>query len=132
MNASQLDQYVIGDMRIVPRVKHEYTTNQHLVPYMQIYNMQIDQTNQRPSLDVEFLFKSGGKVVNEFKNTAINSEQFFYGQRVVLVGKVPLKNIPPGKYTLEIKVKDNIANRSLSTTTDFTVKESNPAISSAD
>jgi GWxTD domain-containing protein len=127
-NASQLDQYVIGDLRIVPRVKPEYTANQNLVSYMQVYNMQIDQTNQRPSLDVMFALKSNGKLVEEFKNTAVNSEQFFYGQRVVLVGKIPLKNIPSGKYTLEIKVQDNIANRSLSTTTDFKIKDSNPAI----
>jgi GWxTD domain-containing protein len=140
-NATQLDQYVIGDMRVVPRVKHEYTANQYLVPYMQIYNMQVDQTNQRPSLDVTFLLKSkgklsngkllDGKLVEEFKNTAVNSEQYFYGQRVVLVGKVPLKNIQPGEYTLEIKVQDNIANRSLSTSTDFSVMASNPAITSA-
>jgi GWxTD domain-containing protein len=128
--AAQLDQYVIGDMRIVPRVKREYTANQYLVPYMQIYNMQVDQTNQKPSLDVTFLLKSKGKLVEEFKSTAVNSEQYFYGQRVVLVGKVPLKNIRPGEYTLEIKVQDNIANRSLSTSTDFSVMESNPAISS--
>jgi GWxTD domain-containing protein len=129
ISTDQLDPYVIGDMRIVPRVKHEYTTNQLLVPYMQIYNMQIDQTNQRPSLDITFLLKSNGKLVEEFKTTAVNSEQYFYGQRVVLVGKIPLKNIPPGKYTLEIKVQDTIANRSLSTSTDFRIT-SNPAISS--
>jgi GWxTD domain-containing protein len=131
INANQLEQYVIGDMRIVPRVKHEYMTNQYLVPYMQIYNMQVDQTNQKPSLDVEFLLKSNGKLVEGFKNTAFNSEQYVYEQRVVLVGKIPVKGLQPGKYTLEIKVQDKIANRSLSTSTDFKVMESNPAISSA-
>jgi GWxTD domain-containing protein len=129
-DANQLEQYVIGDMRIVPRVKHEYRTNQYLVPYMQIYNMQVDQTNQKPSLDIEFLLKSDGKLVEEFKNTAINSELFFYQQRVVLVGKIPLKSLRPGKYTLEIKVQDTIANRSLSTSTDFSIMEPNPSISS--
>jgi GWxTD domain-containing protein len=119
--ANQWEQYVIGDMRIVPRVKHEYTENQFLVPYMQIYNMEVDQTKQRPLLDVAFLLKSNGKLVEEIKTTAFNSEQLFYEKRVVLVGKIPLKSIPPGKYTLEIKVQDTIANRSLSTSTDFRV-----------
>jgi GWxTD domain-containing protein len=129
-NANQMDQYVIGDLRIVPRVKPEYTANQNLVPYMQIYNMQIDQTNGRPSLEATFLLKSNGKVVEELRSSAINSEQFFYGQRVVLVGKIPLNKLHPGKYTLEIKVQDTIANRLLSTSTDFKVKELNKAISS--
>jgi GWxTD domain-containing protein len=129
-NANQLDQYVIGDLRIVPRVKSEYTANQNLVPYMQIYNMQIDQTNGRPSLEATFVLKSNGKLVEELKSSAINSELFFYGQRVILVGKIPLKNLPPGKCTLEIKVQDTIANRSLSTSTDFKITESPKAISS--
>jgi GWxTD domain-containing protein len=134
-NANQLDQYVIGDLRIVPRVKPEFTTNQYLFPYMQIYNMQVDQTNQKPSLDVEYFLKSNGKLnkgklVEEFKSTADNAGMFFYEQRVALVGRIPLKSIPPGEYTLEIKVQDNIANRSLSTSTNFKVMESKPAISS--
>ena len=93
--------------------------------------MEIDQTSQRPSLEVSYVIKSNGKVVEELANTPVNSEQFFYGQRVVLVGKIPLKGMQPGKYTLEIKVQDNISNRSLSTSTDFKVKEPVPAISSA-
>jgi GWxTD domain-containing protein len=127
-NAKQLDQFVIGDMRIVPKVKAEYVANQNLVPYMQIYNMQIDQASQKPSLDVTFAVKKNGKMVEELKDTAINSEQIFYGQRVALVGKIPLKSIAPGKYTLEIKVEDNISNRSVTTSTEFRVQEATPAI----
>jgi hypothetical protein len=132
MTANQLDQFVIGDMRIVPKVKAEYTPNQNLVPYMQIYNMQIDQATQKPSLDVTFTLKKNGKPVEELKNTPINSEQLYYGERVVLVGKIPLKNIAPGKYALEIKVQDNISNRSITTSTEFKIKETAPSISSVE
>jgi hypothetical protein len=62
--------------------------------------------------------------VEEFKNTIMNSAQFIYDRRVVeLVGKIPLKSLTPGKYTLEIKVQDNVANRSHSISTDFSVIE---------
>jgi GWxTD domain-containing protein len=127
-NSTQLDQYVIGDMRIVPNVLAEYVPGQNLVPYMQIYNMQIDQTNQRPSLEVTFDLKQNGKVVEEFKNTPNNSEQFFYGQRVVLVGKIPLTGIKSGNYTLEINVLDKISNNTIVTRTDFKVKNPIPEI----
>jgi len=90
---------------------------------MQIYNMGIDQTSQKPSLDVTFAIKNGGKVVEEVKGTAANSEQFFYGQRVVLLGKIPLNQTTPGKYTLEIRVLDNISNRKAAQTTEFKIKE---------
>jgi len=90
---------------------------------MQIYDMQIDQTSQKPSLDVTFTIKSKGDVVEEIPGTPENSEQFFYGQRVVLLGRIPIKNTAPGKYTLEIKVLDNISNRTFTTSTDYKVLE---------
>ena len=118
--SDQLQQYVIGDLKIVPNVRAEYLPGQNLIPYIQIYNMEIDQTNQKPSLDVTFTLKSGDKVIEEHKTSAMNSEQLFYGQRVVILGKLPV-NVSQGKYKLEIKVVDNISNRSVSTTTDFKV-----------
>jgi hypothetical protein len=122
-NSDQFEKYVIGDMKVMPNVKSEYYPGQALIPYMQIYDMQIDQTSQKPSLDVSFTIKSNGNVVEEVKGTTANSEQFFYGQRVVLLGRIPLKNTTPGKYALEIKVTDTIANRTITTMTDFKVLE---------
>ena len=122
-NSDQFEQYVIGDMKILPNVKSELLQGQSLIPYMQIYNMEIDQTSQKPSLDVTFTVKSGNKVVEEIKGTGANSEQFFYGQRVVLLGKIPIKNVIPGKCSLEIRVLDNISHRTVVTSTDFKVKE---------
>ena len=111
-------------MKILPDVKTEYLPGQNLLPYMQIYNMDIDQTSQKPSLDITFTLKSGDTIVEEIKGTSTNSEQFYYGQRVVLLGKIRLKNIVPGKYSLEIRVLDNISNRTATASTDFKVKES--------
>ncbi len=128
-SSDQLQQYVIGDMKIIPNVRGEYQSGQSLIPYMQVYNMEIDQTSQKPSLDVTFTVKNGDKVVEELKTSSVNSEQFFYGQRVVLLGKIPLAALAPGKYKLEIKVVDNISNRSVATMADFKVKESIQSVS---
>jgi hypothetical protein len=122
-NSDQFEQYVIGDMKVLPNVKSEYLPGQSMVPYMQICDMDIDQTSQKPSLDVSFTIKNNGNVVEEIKGAPANSEQFFYGQRVVLLGRIPLKNVTPGKYTLDIKVVDNISNRIVTTSTDFKVLE---------
>ncbi|MDR1727355.1 MAG: GWxTD domain-containing protein [Acidobacteriota bacterium] len=127
-NSTSLDQYVIGDMRIVPNVNAAYVPGQNLIPYMQIYGMEIDQTTQQPSLDVEFVIKKGGDVVAEVENSAINSEQFFYGARVVLVGRVPVGQLAPGDYKLEIHVLDKISNNRLVTATDFKVNAPAPAV----
>jgi hypothetical protein len=114
---------VIGDLKVLPNVRSEYTPSQNLFPYMQVYGMGIDQSNQKPSLDVTFTVKSGDKVVEELKSSAMNSEQLFYGQRTVVLGKIPLTTVAPGKYKLEIKVVDNISNKTVLTTTDFKVSD---------
>jgi len=131
-NVDQLEQYVIGDMKILPNVKSEYLTGQNLIPYVQIYGMEIDQTSLQPSLDVTFTVRNGNKVIEEIKGTPENSAQFFYGQRVVLLGKILLNEaVVPGKYTLEVKVQDNIANRTVSTETGFKVNETVQTVSAS-
>jgi GWxTD domain-containing protein len=122
-SSDQLQQYVIGDLKIVPNVKSEYVPGGLLRLYMQVYNMDIDQTNQRPSLDISFTIKSGDKVIHEMTGNALNSEQLFFGQRVVVLGRIPLTTITPGKYKLEVKVIDKISSKTVSTAADFTVKE---------
>jgi hypothetical protein len=123
-NATTLEQYVIGDLRIVPKVMTEYTPGQNLFAYMQIYGMDIDQTTQNPSLEVDFAIKKDGKVLEVFPSSENNSEQLYYGRRVVLIGLIPIsKDITPGRYQLEVRVLDRISNNRLITTTDFTVNE---------
>jgi len=124
-NVTTLEQYVIGDLRVVPNVKSEYVLGRdvNLVPYMQIYGMEIDQATQNPSLDVEFVLKKGQQVLEVIPATALNSDQFYYGVRVVVVGRFPFGNLAAGNYQLEIRVQDKISNNRLTTSTDFVVKE---------
>jgi len=131
-NATTLEQYVIGDMRVVPNVTAQYFPGQNLVPYMQIYGMGIDQATQNPSLEVEFAIKKDGKTLEVIQSTAVNSEQYFYGQRVVLVGRISTGNIAPGKYQLEIRVLDKISNNRLTVSRDFTVNDPPPLIVAAE
>jgi hypothetical protein len=120
-NSDQLEQFVIGDLKIQPNVKSEYVPGQSLVPYLQVYNATLDQTSLKPALEVKYSVKSAGKIVEELTDLAGDSIQFFSGQRVVVLGKIPLKDVSPGKYSLEIQVMDKISNRSLTATTAFKV-----------
>ena len=133
VNATTLEQYVIGDLRIVPNVRAEYLPGHNLVPYMQIYGMEIDQSTHNPSLEVEFAIKQDGKVLEVIQGNAYNSEQLYYGQRVVLAGRIPVgENRAPGAYQLEIRVLDRISNNRLTTTTDFTITAPPPPVAYVD
>jgi GWxTD domain-containing protein len=122
-NSDQLEQYVIGDLKIQPNVKSEYFPGQFLIPYLQIYNATIDQTSLKPSLEVTYIVKSAGKVIEELKDLGGNSIQFFSGQRVVVLGKIQVKGLAPGKYTLDVNVLDRISNKTVMASTDFKVNE---------
>lgn len=122
-NSDQLEQFVIGDLKIQPSVKSEYVPGQFLISYLQVYNSTLDQVSLKPSLQVIYTIKSDGKVVEEFQDLAGNSIQFFSGQRVVVVGKMQVKGLAPGSYTLEIGILDKISDKSVVVTTDFKVIE---------
>lgn len=117
----QLDQFVIGDMKVQPNVKSEYVNGQVLIPYLQVYNTAYDQTTLEPSLQISYLIKSGDKVVRDIEDTKGRTVQFTSGLRVVVIAQIPVKDIPVGKYSLEIKVLDRITNKALTTNADFQV-----------
>ncbi len=127
-NSDQLGQFVIGDLKVQPNVKAEYVPGQNLIPYMQVYNAGIDQTNLKPSLEITYTIKSGDKVVEELKDLKGDSVQFFSGLRVVVLGKIPLKGFPPGRYTLAVNVTDLISNKTITTNTDFKVMDASAPV----
>jgi len=120
-NTDQLEQFVLGDLKVQPNVKAEYKPGQNLIPYVQVYNATIDQTSLKPAIEVTYTIKSGDKVIEQRQDLAGSSVQFFSGQRVVVVGSIPLKEFAAGTYKLEISVTDQISSRSLTTSTDFKV-----------
>jgi len=120
-NYENLEQFVIGDMKVQPNVKSEYYSGQVLIPYLQVYNAQMDQTTLEPSLQISYLIKSGDKVVVDVEDTKGRTVQFTSGQRVVIVGQIPVKDLALGKYSLEIKIQDRISQQTLLTQAEFQV-----------
>ena len=128
-NTDQLEQFMLGDLKVQPNVRSEYTLGQQLIPYVQVYNATIDQTSLKPEIEVTFTVKLAGKVVESLQDLSGTSVQFFSGQRIVVIGKIPLKEIAVGKYTLEISVTDRISSQSAMASTNFSVRE--PAVKQA-
>ncbi len=120
-NYENLEQFVIGDMKVQPNVKAEYYNGQVLMPYVQVYNAMMDQTTLEPSLQISYLIKSGDKVVADVEDAKGRTVQFTSGQRVVIVGQIQVKDLDLGKYVLEIRILDRIAEKSLVTKADFQV-----------
>jgi hypothetical protein len=91
---------------------------------VQVYNATIDQTTQKPALEITYTVKgTNNRILEQLQDLAGNSIQFFSGIRVVVVGKIPLNDVPPGKYTLEVKISDTIGGQTLTAESPFRVNE---------
>lgn len=120
-NVDQLQQFVIGDMKVQPNVTAEYKPGQNLIPYFQVYNATIDQTTLEPSVEITYGVKSGDRVIEEIKDAAGSTVQFFSGQRLVVVSRIPLQTVAPGEYLLDVRVHDKIADKTLLVSAPFKV-----------
>ena len=87
--------------------------------YMQIYNAGIDQTTLRPSVDVEYaLIKDGKELGKQAEDWRGNSDA---GQRLTLTRLIDSRQLVPGDYTLEVRVRDHVSGQSLKQQAKFSV-----------
>jgi len=112
--------FVIGGTKVRPSVGQTFTRDQNLGIYMQVYNLGVDPKTHKPSAEVTYdIMKDGKPIVSktlaaaDIKNAA---------QQMTLQQQMNLQPLQPGKYTVEIQVKDNIKNQTISPSTSFTVQ----------
>src|SRR5207253_5002459 len=101
----------IGNLKVIPNVSGTYHRGSPTGIYMQIYNAGIDQTTLRPSVDVDYvLLKDGKEIGKQAEDWKGNSDS---GQRLTLVKLLDSRQLNPGKYTLEVRVRDRVSGQDL-------------------
>jgi GWxTD domain-containing protein len=112
--------YVIGGTKVRPSVNNTFTRDQTLGIYMQVYNLGIDDKTKKPSLDVRYVVEKDGKTLLDQAEDAANLKKA--SQQYTVVKKMGLQVLTPGKYTVQIKVTDNIKKQSVSPSATFEVR----------
>jgi GWxTD domain-containing protein len=111
--------FTIGSVKVIPNVSGAYHRGTPVGIYMQIYNAGIDQTTLRPSVDVEYvLMKDGKEIFKQAEDWRGNSES---GQRLTLARLLDSRNLNPGDYSIEVRVRDRVSGQSLVQTAKFTI-----------
>ncbi|HMG75936.1 MAG TPA: GWxTD domain-containing protein [Pyrinomonadaceae bacterium] len=111
--------FTIGNVKVIPNVSGSYHRGSPVGVYMQIYNAGVDQTTLRPSVDVEYaLIKDGKEVGKQLEDWRGNSDS---GQRLTLARLLDSRNLAPGDYALEVRVKDRVSGQALVQSAKFTV-----------
>ena len=112
--------FVIGGTKVRPSVNQTFTRDQKLGIYMQVYNLGVDPKTHKPSLDVQYqLTKDGKTLLSQPEDPAKLKDA---SQQFTLEKTMPLAMLEPGKYTMQIKVTDNLKKQSVSPSTTFEVR----------
>jgi len=115
-------QFVLGSSKVRPRLDGDFTVNEKLGIYMQVYNLKADEKTHKSNATFQFTVKKGGQPMPgmQFKETSAELKQT--GDQVTIERLLPLATLPPGKYMLEINATDALSNQTISRTAEFTVK----------
>ncbi|HSU33079.1 MAG TPA: GWxTD domain-containing protein [Bryobacteraceae bacterium] len=115
-------QFVIRSSKVRPRIDDVFKRNETMGIYTEFYNLGMDEKTKKPEGNIEY------EVVNAETNKTVlsqveklssipNASAFL----VTVEKKLPLSTLPPGKYTLKLKITDTLKNRTLSPSAPFTV-----------
>ncbi len=112
--------FVIGTTKVIPNLSGVYRRGQPIGVYLQVYNAAIDQTTLRPAADAEYiLVKDGkeiGKQIEDWRQ--INDS----GQRLTLARLIDSRNLEPGKYQIQIRIRDHVSGQTITPEASFTVE----------
>src|SRR5947207_5315087 len=115
-------QFVLGSSKVRPRLEGDFTSDQRLGIYMQVYNLKPDDSTHKSNANFAFTVKRGNEPVPgmQFKESSADMKQT--GEQVTIERFLPLATPAPGKYTLEVDATDTHSNQTISRTADFTVQ----------
>ena len=121
-NSIGTGQFVIRSSKVRPRMGDVFKQNETMGIYTEFYNLGMDQKTKKPQGTIEY------EVVNNADNKVVLSQtedltafKNASGFLLTVEKKLPLKTLPPGKYTLKLKVDDKLKNQSLTPSAQFTV-----------
>lgn len=122
-----LGQFVLGDMKVRPKMDSSFTTTDPMGVFLQVYNLKVDEKTHKADASVEYrvLAEKGTTPLLKFEVGADKMPE--HGEELTLANRITLGSLAPGKYKLEIAVTDHLANQTITPTADFTVKPAVPA-----
>jgi len=116
--------FVIGSTKVRPKLDQSFAPSQPMGIYFQLYNLKIDDNTHKNNASIDFEIFQGDRSI---KHVVQTSEQLHQsGEQMTVQESVPLENLPPGKYRINIKATDAVANQTVSRTSEFTVTPAAP------
>lgn len=115
------EMFVIGDVKIRPKINGEFSKEKPFSIYFHVYNIAVDQSTFRPELRISFKVYKDGQLYRQTIDEEGKSTQFFSGQRVVILQNFDLADFEKGKYELRITVEDLLTGKDVQVSRVFNV-----------
>jgi GWxTD domain-containing protein len=117
-----LGQFVLGDVKVRPRMDQTFAVNDSIGIFLQIYNLKVDDKTHKADASVEYRVTRDKETQPTLTFSLPPDKVPQHGEEMTLESRITLASLPPGKYQLAIAVTDNLAKQTITPTTDFTVK----------
>ena len=110
-------QFVLGNTKVRPAVNEEFTRQERMGIYLQVYNLGVDEQTHRPNATIAYDILQGDKNVFHYAETTAELDRA--GQQITIEKVLSLESLQPGEYKLQIKVTDQVRNQSITPTARF-------------
>ena len=112
--------FVFGSYKVRPRLSREFTVAENLGLFLQVYNLQSDDATHKSSVYVTYRLL---KEQREIWMTTENSDSIHQsGEQVTVNRVIPLSAFAPGRYNLEVVVRDRVSGQSITRNAEFMLK----------
>jgi GWxTD domain-containing protein len=117
-----LGQFVLGDIKVRPKMDGVFTTRDNMGVFLQVYNLKVDDKTHKADASVQFrvLKEKANDPVLKFDLASDKLPQ--HGEELTLENVLTLGSLDPGKYNLVVQVTDNLSKQSIEKSSQFTVK----------
>ncbi len=115
-------QFVLGDVKVRPKLDDTFIQNESMGVFLQIYNLKVDDKTHRADTSVELRVVKDKDTTPTLKFDLPANQLPEHGEELTLEKRMTLGSLPPGKYKLEIAVTDNLAKQTITPTAEFTVR----------
>jgi GWxTD domain-containing protein len=117
-----LGQFVLGDVKVRPRIDASFSSSDQMGVFLQVYNLKVDDKTHKADATVEYRVTKDKATEPVLKFDIAPDKLPEHGEELTLENIITLGSLSPGNYKLEVSVTDNLSKKTITPTTNFSVR----------